>query len=161
MATTTTKAIRERIIELVRAIVPEILAEDRFRLFRGEGDADFVEAAASQGAGALRLFQVRDTGNWEAPEVSTMNLSGRRVTFEVLVAYPHTNRAGAANALDRDDAIRADERALERLVGLTGYNNFAGAHPNATPLETASSRVPGEGVDVLYFQQTFFFYEAT
>lgn len=151
---TTAATIRDHIIRLITELVPSVLERDRFKPYRNELAADFADAAEASPQ-CFRWFQVRDTGRFGSPLVSNTDVTARYVTFEILVAYPQTHRTGPQNALDRDDAMDADELELEQTFGMHGYQNFNGiAGPQASWVESNIARAKGTGVDFLVISQT-------
>jgi pimeloyl-ACP methyl ester carboxylesterase len=158
---TTAEAIRDRIAALMTAIVPDVLTGDRFREHRNQREADFFKAWEAAPAGALRRFQVRDTGEWGTPEVSNTDHDEKRVTFRIAVAYPQTGRYGADQALDRDDVMRSDQKQIEQAVGLYGRGNFTSPNPDACWRADGYSveRVVGDACDYLVITQTMSYFE--
>lgn len=160
MAYATPETIRDRVYTLIEGITPASLAADKFRRYRNEGDANFVEWTETQPAGAFRRFQVRDSGEDEIPEVSNTDFDDRRLTLNITIAYPQNARAGANQAMDRDDVMDSDYRKIDYLIGIYGRANFSSTH-DCTPLGTTKARESGENCDYLiitaqyrYFRQT-------
>ena len=156
-AVTTVDAIRDRIIAVIHALVPTSLVRDRFRVYRDEAE-DFIAWAQATKAGALRRFQVVDTFDDAGAATSDTLVEERVATFEILVAYPQTARAGSEAGRDRVRMMREDQQQLENAVGLRGYGNFAGDYPNASWTEGTAAREVRDGVDVLVIRQTMRFY---
>ena len=156
-AVTTADAIRDRIIAVIHALVPTSLVRDRFRVYRDEAE-DFIGWAQATKAGALRRFQVVDTFDDVGAATSDTLVEERIATFEVLVAYPQTARAGGEAGRDRVRMMREDQQLIEHAIGLRGYANFAGAYPNASWTEGAATREVRDGVDVLVVRQVMRFY---
>jgi hypothetical protein len=156
-AVTTVDLIRDRIIALIHALVPTSLVRDRFRVYRDEAE-DFIAWAQATKAGALRRFQVVDTFDDAGAATSDTLVEERVATFEILVAYPQTARAGSEAGRDRVRMMREDQQQLENAVGLRGYGNFAGSYPNASWTEGTAAREVRDGVDVLVIRQTMRFY---
>ena len=156
-AVTTADAIRDRIIAVIHALVPASLVRDRFRVYRDEAE-DFIEWAQATKAGALRRFQVVDTFDDVGAATSDTLVEERIATFEVLVAYPQTARAGGEAGRDRVRMMREDQQLIEHAIGLRGYGNFTGAYPNASWTEGAATREVRDGVDVLVIRQVMRFY---
>lgn len=146
---TTLGALRDRARELVAAIAPVYLAGDAFIEYRNELAGDFRAWALANPAAALRRYQVRDAGAGEPPTMRNNELETRRDVLEVLVAYPQTQRYGAAAALARDDVMASDQVLLERQLGVQGYANFTGASPNATIVGLEVDRQVLDGIDLL------------
>jgi hypothetical protein len=156
---TTEDLIRDRIIELIKALVPTYLELERFDPWRDEADAEFRKYAKANPNNAWRRFQVRDDGSSRPPETTNCDVSVCFVTFEIPVAYPQSSRAGNAAARDRDKLIKNDEHLILHAIGLEGYANFIGATaPNATPYEEEARREREDGVDFLVLKVTYRFY---
>lgn len=154
---TTKEAIRDHIIALITAIDPDVMSGDRFRAYRNERGAKFVEAMEAAPAGALRRFQVRDTGQDEPPAVSSVDHERQLVTFQIQISYPQTGRYGADQALDRDDVMESDRKQLEQTVGLYGQANFVTPNPDAGWRDCTVDRVEGDAVDFLVVTLTLEF----
>lgn len=157
---TTEEEIRDYMIALIRGLTPRLLEHDRFEVYRDEEDADFVEWTEAHVQGSLRRFQVRSTGSIPPPDVTNTDVEALTVTFQILVAYPQTHRAGRDNARDRDDMMSADLHQIQQTVGLNGYRNFTGigGNPDASWITGENSRVIGNGVDYLVIRQTMRFF---
>jgi hypothetical protein len=159
-AVTTTALIRDRMITVVHALAPTSLVRDKFRVYRDEGDGDFIRWAESAAASSLRRFQVLETFDDAGAETSDTLVEDRLVTFEVIVAYPQTSRAGSEAGRDRARLMREDQNLIEDAIGLRGYGNFAGAYPNASWVSGSSSREVRDGVDLLVIRQAMRYYRA-
>lgn len=144
--------LRDYIISLIVALTPTSLSGTKFRAYRNEGGADFPAWAAANLAGALRRFQVRDTGMLAAPETDDAGNQSRVITFEILVAYPQTARYGRGQALSRDDVISEDQHQIETAIGVRGWRSFLTA-PIATWLPGSVTRERMQGVDFLRITQ--------
>jgi hypothetical protein len=156
---TTAGAIRDRIIEVIRALTPSVHTGNRFEVFRDEDEANFVEWAEAFPQGAFRRFQVRDLSTDGPPPVSNTDIEERLVTFTIAVAYPQTSRMGGDAARDRDDARTADRHLIERAIGMAGRANFSSPHPDACWRAdgSGSELVTRNGVDFLVITQTMSF----
>lgn len=156
--TTTVAIIRDRIAAVITALSPTYLAGDKFRTYQAEGPGDFV-AWAEQTIAGWRRFSVRDLGAESEPRVSDASVEWREAVFEILIAYPHTHRAGEQNALDRDDAMRADQLQIEAAIGQHGGANLAGI---ATWVADgyAVDRLMGLACDFLSIRQRMGFYRS-
>ncbi len=161
VTTTTTESLRDYIIATIAALTPKSLVGDRFRKHRNEGSGQFRAHCKANPASAFRRFQVRDTGSYATATVSNTELEERHVEFVTTVAYPQTNRTGRGAALDRDDAMRQDQRKIERAIGLLAWLSFADPDPVATWVGGSTTRERGQGVDYLVIRQTMRFYVAT
>ncbi len=160
---TTAEAIRDRIIEVFESeLVPSLLPSDRWRAYRNEYGADFIEWAETNPQGAFRRFQVRDTGEDAASEVTNVDVELRQVTFSILVAYPQDARYGRDQALDRDDVSNADEHQLEQAIGILGRPRFTYPFPDATWQSEGSSanRLIGNACDFLEIVKVYTFYRS-
>jgi hypothetical protein len=129
--TTTATLIRDRIVTVIRALTPTYDTGVKYIPFNNELDADFRKWANENAPAADRRFQVRDTGDDETPEVTNHDVEEEFVSFDVLVAYPQTNRWGSENALDRDDVMRQDQDQIKQAIGMDGAANFASPYPDA------------------------------
>lgn len=155
MSTTTAAAVVTRTIAVIRGLVPTVLAGDEFREYRNEDD--FIDAMEANPTGALRRFEVRDTEEDEEPDHSEVNIEEQVITIEVTVAYPHTARYGAEQALDRDDCMKADEELIVDAIGPRGRGNFSAVngHPDACWIADGYevTREEGEACDYLVIRQ--------
>lgn len=156
---TTADLIRDRIIDVIESLTPDLLAGDKFRRYRNEGNGDFEAWATANPDGAWRRFQVRDVGRDQPPEVSNTDVEERLITFSIVVAYPQTSRAGRKNALDRDTAMSHDQHDIEHAIGLTGRGNFMPPdYPDASWRSGSTTRSVRQAVDFLEIEQTMAFY---
>jgi hypothetical protein len=164
MVNTTASAIRQRIVDVIKALVPTVDIEVPFKPYLNQQAADFRSDCEQAPQGALRRFQVRDTGDDQPPAIVNSDIEERRVTFEIIVAYGQGHRWGADAALDRDDAMSADQHKIEHAIGLNGRENFASsvnpAYPDACWREGRTTREVGNGVDFLVITQTMSFFRA-
>jgi hypothetical protein len=117
--------------------------------YRNEGGADFVAWAEANPTAALRRYQVRDTGKPRALGPVNGDQREEVATYQITVAYPQDGRFGDDGALDRDDAMRADQLAFERQFGPLGAANFSPPFPDATWRSMTVARKSGNGVDFL------------
>jgi hypothetical protein len=148
MATATLEAIRDRILTVIEGITPSSLSSDKFRRYRNEGEGNFAEWAEKNPAGAFRRFQVREVGDDELPDVSDTTTERVQATLEILVAYPQNHRTGPANAMDRDDVMNQDWKAINAAVGIYGRGNFSSSH-DCVPLGCTKSVERVGKVDLL------------
>jgi hypothetical protein len=144
----TAESIRDRVYTLIEALTPTSLSSDKFRRYRNEGGADFDAAMEKNPSAAFRRFQVRETGDDEIPETSSGTEERVRIRYTLRMAYPQTHRYGGANAMDRDDVINQDWKAINYTVGMYGRGNFSGTN-DCTPLGAMKTRESGQGVDYL------------
>jgi len=154
---TTETAIRDRMITVIAALVPASMPQDRFVAFRNDGQGSFSDWAENTPDSAFRRFQVRSLGNTESPSVSNTDIESVAVNFLISVAYPQNHRAGAGNALGRDDVMEQDRLQIERAIGMQGRANFSGAFPDACWLSGSPQRVAGATCDYLVINQTMLF----
>lgn len=161
-AVTTAASIRDRMITVIGELTPTILTGTKFRAYRNEGNGVFVDWASANPAAAFRRFSVRDMGEDDAPATSSMTEEWRQVIFQVVVAYTQSHRAGPQNALDRDDAMSADQHLIENAIGWRGGVNFADSYPNATFIKAGYSvqRLIADPVDFLVIRQPMGFYRS-
>lgn len=144
----TQAAIRDRARALIEALTPSSLTGDRFRSHRNEAGADFQTWAEANPAAALRRFQARFDGSEDRPEVSNTDVDLRHATMVILIAYPHTARYGADQAMDRDDVIDLDWGLINGKVGIYARAQYSGTH-DATPLGAEKSIIRGASCDFL------------
>ena len=156
--TTTPSAIRDRAITVVAALTPASDSGVGFRAYRNEGGADFQAWAEANPASCRRRFQIRTTGGTSTPLVSNTDEEEHQVTLTVLVAYPTTGRDGAAQALDRDDVMDADEFQIDVALGMLGRANFSGSYPDACWIEGAPmDRIDGASVTFIELRYTYIY----
>ena len=155
--TSTAAAIRDQVRTLIASLTPTALSADKFRSYRNEGGADFEDWAEKNAAASLRRFQARDDGNEDPPEVSDTLVDMRHLTILIVVAYPHTARYGADQALDRDDVMDLDWGLINGKIGIYGRANFTGAY-DCTPLGAERSVTRGTNVDFLEVRMRLSYY---
>lgn len=160
MSLATASAIRDRIYTLLESLAPTSLAGDKFRRYRNEDGADFDGSMEKNPAGAFRRFQVRQVGDDELPLVSNVSEERIRVRFEIRIAYPQNHRYGRENAMDRDDVMNEDWRAINFAVGIYGRGNFSGTN-DCTPLGCVKTREQGGKVDYLVVTAEYEYTRAT
>lgn len=156
---TTKAAIRDRIHALIEALTPEQLAGDKFRRFRNEGGARFIEWCEANTKAAWRRFQVREVGADDDPDFTNTDGEYRYVSFRLLVAYPQTHRAGRDAALDRDDLVELDWFQISQAIGLNGRGNFTSPNPDACPVlcRKEEQLVERDGVDFLDVELRYYY----
>lgn len=155
MALATIEAIRDRIATLLESQTPTT-DSTKFRRYRNELGANFVEWAEANAAGCLRRFQVRSIGDDSPPLVSNVQEERVPVSLLLAVAYPQTHRYGGANGMDRDDVIEQDWLKINYSVGLYGRGNFSSTH-DCTPLGGTKSIDRANGVDFLVVELRYEF----
>lgn len=164
MATTTSKAIRDRLAVLVAAVVPAIHAELPFVSYLDANGADFRRYARAHPLLCTRKFQARTVSVVQPQDVTNTDVEVRLATYDIVIAYAKRWRAG--QSFDRDDTIESDQIQIEKAIGRNGYANFSGANPNASWLSseargsqtgTTFERDIGN-VDFLVIRQTMRFY---
>jgi len=161
MATTTPEAIRDRFITVIETLTPSRDSGTRFRAYRNEGGADFIAWAEAHPAGAQRRVQVRTSLASEAPLVSNTDVEEHRVTITVLVAYAQNARMGTGQALDRDDAMDADQFQIDYAVGMCGAANFSPPYADATWVDgSPASRIVGAACDFIQLEYTMTYWRA-
>lgn len=159
MSLATAAAIRDRIHSLIEDLSPVTLSGDKFRRWRNEGAGDFADAMEKIPSSCLRRFQARQVLTDEPPLVSDTINELVRLRIDLSIAYPQTGRFGPDNALDRDDVIQQDRRAINQAVGLYGRGNFSATH-DCTPLPATSEMVRGDAVDFLVFKLEYEFFRS-
>jgi hypothetical protein len=157
----TIAAIRDRIAELIGAIVPAALSTDRFMPFANEEGASFLDWCESVPTAAFRRFQVRHEGTQNQTEVADGTVEGIATTFVISVCYPHDHRAGAEQAISRDELIEQDWQAINKAAGLYARGNFFDAHNSTVTSPPVARRVTAEVCDYLVIDQPMFFYRTT
>lgn len=146
-STTTAAAIREFVADSVAGLVA-------FPSFRRHRDGeDFRRWAEANPAAALRRFQVRIMRTDEAPDVSNTSHETGIADLELVIAYPVSARHGRDNALDRDDAAKADHDAIETAIGRRAWSGFIGTDHDAEWLSGEYKRERGRSVDFLVITQ--------
>lgn len=123
MTTTTAAAIRDRIEDLIEAITPAVLAGDLFLRHRDE--STFAAWVDANPTAALRRFSVRAVTGRDEVIMSTGAYESLRRDFDVLVAYPVSNRAQGSTypggaIVSTDDLIESDFHQLEKTIGQFG-----------------------------------------
>lgn len=155
----TAAAIRDRAHSLIEALTPTSDSRVPFLRYRNEGDGDFDDWVEKNPAACLRRFQVRDDGSETPPDVSNVDVDMRHITLIVRVAYPHTGRYGADQALDRDDVIDQDWGKINGKLGIYGGANFPNEAAYACTTLGAEREVDrGAVVDVLRITARFSFW---
>ncbi len=160
MATTTVDMIRDRIRTVIEAIAPLTLTNDPFKRYRYEKSDDFRGWASENPQASVRRFHVRSTGADQPVEISNYDFETHYVVFEVVIAYPQTNRWGGDDALDRDDAMDQDRHLVEHVIGLSGAANFVPGTADAVYRGHVVTRETGGSCDFLVITQTMSFYRA-
>jgi hypothetical protein len=124
--TTTSAAIRNRMLTVIEAITPATDSSVAFRRHREE--INFRDWADATPTGCLRRFAVRDLGDARPALVSNTDVELVRAIFEVVIAYPLSYRFGTGiNLLGVEDVIDQDRHRVEHAVGMRGYANFTAA----------------------------------
>lgn len=156
---TTKASIRDRIHTLIEALAPDSLERDKFRRYRNEGGARFMEWCEANAAGAWRRFQVREVGADEDPDTTNTDGEYRFVSFRLLVAYPQNQRSGRDGALDRDDVVEQDWFAINQAIGLNGRSNFTAPNPDAAPIVCRKEEqlIERDGVDFLDVELRYYY----
>ena len=159
MSLATAETIRDRSIQLIEWTDPPSLTSTRFRRYRNEGGADFRDWAEKNLAASFRRFQVRNLGNDEPPTISNTDFEERRLSLQILIAYPQTNRAGSDNALDRDDIIEQDWDYIDFNIGLCSRGNFTGTY-DCTPLGCTKEIERGSVCDFMVIRAEYLYKRA-
>lgn len=158
---TTIDAIRDRALDVIEALVPTMLAGDKFRRYRDEGDGNFEVWAEANPAAAFRRFQVDFDGAQFTPEVSNTDFEERPGHMTTIVAYPHDARAGTKQARDRKKLIDRDADLLEKGIGLYSRQNFSAPYPDAVWIAGDTRRFLGQACDFLIVTGVFNFRRST
>lgn len=157
--TTTSAAIRDRMLTVVEAVVPASHSGQRFARHREE--MDFRAWADANPAACLRRFSVRDLGDARPALVSNTDVELVRAIFEVVIAYPLNFRFGTGTAaLGLEDVVDQDRHRIEHAVGMRGYANFTAATgAEAAWVEGETARETSK-VRFLVIAQTMEFYRS-
>lgn len=150
----TAAAIRNQGYSLLEAITPTYLSGDKFRRWRNEGGANFVDGTEKNPAGCLRRFQFRQIGTDDLPAVSDTTTERVTLQLELRVAYPQTERFGNANAMSRDDVLNQDWLKINAAIGIYGRGNFTSTY-DCTPLGATMEMEHGSGVDYMVVMARF------
>jgi hypothetical protein len=122
--TTTAGAIRAACCAAIEALTPRSLAGDRFELHRDDqASGQTFEAWLGTTQSQVRRFVMRDVGLRSPPTVSNADVVRERVTFEVVVAYPLSNRYGTDGGRSLEDLVDEDQRQIDHAIGLHGSAN--------------------------------------
>lgn len=154
MANTTAAAIRSQMVTAIEAVVPVAMSGDRF--LHAQHEVDFDRWAEENPSASFRRFSVRFEAA-DQPLVSNTDRELRRVTFAVLVAYPHDYRYGSDNLRSMDDVMEQDQHSIEGAVGLRGFLNFA---DSAVVEPSSTSILRGDSNDFLYMSITAEFWRS-
>jgi hypothetical protein len=148
MATTTESALRTLTASLVAAVVPTRMTDKRF--IESTYDQEFTDWCEANPDACLRRYSVRDTLQYQPPQVTNTDVELRVVTLEVMVGYPNTFRYNTAKGRAQDDVISSDMHKLEQAIGLNGYGNYSTVA--ALRVEGfVSETVDGNGVTFIRF----------
>ncbi len=158
--TTTAAEIRNACLDAVEALTPRTLSGDRFERHRADSSSgqtfeEWLGAKQQQ----VRRFVVRDTGVRGMPTVSNMDVIRERVTFEVVVAYPVSNRYGVDGDLSLEDVIDEDKRQIDHAIGLHGSANVPTTAVFLTEL-SGWDRIAAETYIFLIGRLSFEFWQA-
>lgn len=123
--TTTAAAIRNACMDAIEALTPRTLAGDLFERHKDDASnglsfEEWLGAKQSQ----MRRFIVRDTGVRRPPAVSNADVVWDSVTFDVVVAYPLSNRYGLDGGRSLEDVVDEDQRQIDHAIGLHGSANM-------------------------------------
>jgi hypothetical protein len=154
----TIAAVRDRIAELIAAINPVNLPDDRYVESRNETDGSFYNWCEGSPTAAFRRFQVRHDGVHPTIEIGDGVTEGLRPTFLISVCYPQDHRAGIEQAISRDELMEADWQAINKAAGLYARGNFFDSHNATVTSPPEASRLTGETCDYLVITQPMFLY---
>ena len=158
--TTTVAQIRDRASDLITALTPTVMSNDRFLESRHEYKGDIRVWARANPHACRRRFSVRAVPLETVPEVSNVTTEQVRSTFETVVCYAQDHRDGEQGALDRDDVIDSDFRQIDKVIGLYSRANFpAGSAYDACWTGREFEIERDEGVDFLVLRNTYMFYQ--
>ncbi|MBK7823417.1 MAG: hypothetical protein IPJ61_20740 [Tessaracoccus sp.] len=135
MATTTPAEIRTVIIARIAALTPPTHGANLYTAHRDDR-LDLRAWAAANPLGCLRRFDVETRGDTSSPEVTMVTLEQVRETFDIVIAYPESNRFSGRRGLD--DVIASDLRHIDYYAGTTGFSITPTS--NATIISTQYSR---------------------
>lgn len=119
MATTTPAAIRDVITARIEGLTPPTFGANLYRPHRHDR-MDLRAWAAANPAACLRVFAVETRGDTAEVEVTMVTQEQVRETFEIVIAYPESNRFGTLQGLH--DVIASDLRHLDYYAGTTGFS---------------------------------------
>ena len=161
MGTTTSIAIRDRVIAVIGVLTPTSPLNAAFHAYRNES-ADFVSFSEDNPDSALRRFQVRESGFRPAWLVSNTDVAEELTTLTVLVAYPQNSRAGKANTMDRDRIMYEDSQSIEQAIGLNGAANFTSAFgaDASVRVSQVDARISRDACEYLSITVTYGYYRA-
>lgn len=155
---TTEAAIRNRMIDVIRELVPASLSDHRFREMPNEAGADPFQWAIDNPLAAFRAYQVRTSGGSDLPIASDPDVEEWIVTLTIVVAYPQDARAGDGQALSRDDVYEEDKFQIDKATGRLARANFSAPYPDAVWKESRiEERDRRAGVDFLVLTHTLFY----
>ena len=156
MSTTTVAAIRDRMIALVRALVPTVESGTKFVPYREQ--LDFRSWAEAHPDACLRRFSIATRGQVSPPEVTNTDVERVWVEMEAVVAYPVNSRFGERALASLHDVIASDLQQMEHRIGTNGYALYAASNPAATVLTLDTDRENGPVVmfGVLVLRVGFF-----
>jgi hypothetical protein len=133
---TTPGVVRREIVALIEALTPATESSVGYREHRHETQ-DLRDWADEFPESCFRRFSVRYTGDRDQPEVSNTDVEDEERDFEIVIAYPSTNRWG--DTFDRDDVIDADANQVNHEVGTNSYGSIT----DCTMLTEGISREDG------------------
>ena len=148
MSLATAAAIRDRVHVLVEAITPTSHSGVKFLRVRNERDGKIEEWAAKNIPACLRRFQARQVQADEPPATSSVVEERVRLNLELRVCYAQDGRFGRDNALDRDDVINEDWKAINAALGVYGRANFSSTH-DCTPMPATMEMERVDGIDFM------------
>lgn len=162
--TTTWAAIRVQMASTIRAITPDSLTGEAFRLTQSEM-SDFRSYADANDQSVLREFEI-ELGSTAPAGVSNADIELIDTDAEIVVAYPHHwgaySTAAAndrANEATMDAVIEQDANAIAKAVGYRGSANYLDGQ--LACIEDAWSAERGEGVSFLVIPVTVTYYRAS
>lgn len=125
MAATTFVAFRTEMFAAIDAITPTTPLHDRTPAFRlADDEVDFREWAPNNPDACTRMYTIYDLLDDDPIEITDATSDLQPIRCEVLVAYQHDYKYGAAKQRARQDVIRQDYRLLESALGVNGSANY-------------------------------------
>jgi len=128
-STTTWRAIRQQMVTVIKALTPSSNAADTYRETTTEM-ADFRAYASNSPAAIMREYDIQKESD-ELDGAQNYQIEMRRVTAELLMAYPH--HWGAYQTKDgtnthNERTLRAiadeDRNLIDKAIGIRGGSNY-------------------------------------
>lgn len=139
MTATTPAAVRDELAARVTAIVPSLLAADRFVEVRYE--APIGAWALANPTACLRRFSVTEADDVEPPDVTDGVTEAVWQEFTVEVAYPTSWRSGPGQRVGLTDMMAADRAQIAKTIGTNGFATYSTAPSSLSVLTVAETRL--------------------